>query len=101
MVTSEAIGCERQWQRRQYENKCASPAIVGECCILKIGDADRYVRAGVYPTHDGFEFHVQEVTVRGNVEHHVLMYSAVTSSDDEARRIAEVLARVAFVGVSR
>lgn len=97
----EAMGSECQWQPHKYENKCASPAIVGECHLLKIGDAERYVHAGVYPTHAGFEFHVQEVTVRGGVERHVPMYSAVTPSNDEARRIAEVLARVAFVGVSR
>ena len=96
MVMSEAMGTERSWRRCGYENRYVSPPIVGECYILKIGNEQRYVHAGVYPTHAGFDLHVQEVSVHDRVEHHEPMYTAIAASDIDARGIAEVLARDAF-----
>lgn len=97
---SDTMNDTQGWQPCKYENKCVSPPIFGECYLLKIGDADRWIHAGVYPVHGGWDLHVQEVVMRGRTECHTLLHSAVAATDAEARTIAETLARVAYVGAT-
>ena len=65
---SETMNDKQVWQPCKYENKCVSPPIFGECYLLKIGDAARWIHAGVYPVHGGWDLHVQEVVMRGRTE---------------------------------
>ena len=88
-----------QWQECRYEDTTVYPRIVGTAYMLTIGDAVRYVHAGVYPTRSGWELHVQNVKVVDRSEFHAPLHTAVTRTDAEARSVAEVLARHGFMAL--